>query len=152
MRIDATGERLSQLLLRAAELRQKQAQHRTHVAKAEVAQIAAKRSAETAAISTARLALTGGGQAVPGQMMALLEDARAADSASISRIELAMESGQAHLDSQRDALRQAGRKHLRAAHIAAYVETQRRSEAAATEQRHLEEDARAHRFNRPSTR
>jgi hypothetical protein len=152
VKVDASGQRLSQLLLRAAELRRKQAQNQTHVAKAEVTQLAAKRAAEAKALSVAREALTGAGQTVPAQLLTLLDDARVADSASMHRLEQAVESGQMRLEVQHDALRQAGRKHLRASHVAAYVETQRRSEAMAVEQRHLEEDSRAHRFNKASNR
>lgn len=150
MRVDATGQRLSQLLLRAAELRRKQVQHQTHVVKAEVTLLAARQAAEAKALSVAREALTGAGQAVPARMLSLLDDARLADSANIHRLEQALESGQVRLDAKHDELRQAGRKHLRASHVAAYVETQRRSEATATEQRRLEEDSRAHRFNKAS--
>jgi hypothetical protein len=151
MRIDATGQRLSQLLLKAAELRRKQVQHQTVLARTQVAQLEAKRAAEATQQAGARQGLSGGGQSVPGHMMALLEDARAADSAAMQRLDHALATGSGQLELRQAELRQAGRRHLRAAHVAAYVETRRRSEAHTTEQRRLEDDASAHRIRRETT-
>ncbi|MCB9728876.1 MAG: hypothetical protein H6744_14120 [Deltaproteobacteria bacterium] len=145
MKVDASGQRITQLLLRAAELRRKQVQHQEARARGQVSELAARREAEVRTQAAGRDQLRGSGEAIPAQRLALLDDARLADGARMLHLDRALEDSQGQLDTRRDQLRQAGRRHLRAAHVAAYVETRRRSEAMALEQRRLEEDSAAHR-------